>query len=293
MKASRWAIVGIAGIGAAIACAYVLKSERDGATPQPLTGVSPLPSSAGAAHPAKGSLAQAIGELARAPMSSRLGGDLFAAWTPATQPAATQPAAATPTALPVFPYKYAGTLKNGAGVTEAFLSRGAELVPIRVGELLDEAWRVDALIEDRIEVTFVPASQHVSMLLASLIAEPSAAGQASQPQSTSAVASISAGMPRGEASAAPASAAGLPGAAQSVRGGFVPGTVANNPSAARATPDSSQAVAGASGAGVGAQTPPPASRLGSEPPAQGSMPVGPAPAGSFPKDPTPSGKLGL
>jgi len=36
-----------------------------------------------------------------------------------------------------------------------------------------------------------------------------------------------------------------------------------------------------------------ATQLGSEPPTQGSMPLGAAPSGSFPKGDTPTGKLGL
>jgi len=290
VKASRWAILAIAGAGAA-ASAYVVESDRGGAK-----SASPVAASTMVAE-AKGSMG--LTGITRASIPDRMQAHPFGSWVARPEPLATAVAAPAPSASPAFPYKYAGTLTSGNGVTEAFLLRGTELVPIRVGEILDAAWRIDALTADRIEVTFVPASERMSLLLASLVAEPG--NVAAQSASTPSVARYE------RPNAAPAVMDSPPGPTRSGtvagltvggRAAVASGAVAGSAAAPRVGADasaaaSSAAASGATGAALGSQTPATGTRLGTEPPTQGSMPVGAPPGGSFPKGEAPTGKLGL
>lgn len=290
MKAARWTLVIVVGAAGAVASAYVF---------QPGGTTAPVPPAVQAVPEAKrttGAFVGALSELDRAPLSSRMHQDPFMLGLPQPRPSPA-PVASAPTrpAPPAFPYKYAGTLKNTNGVTEAFLLRGADLVPIKAGQLLDGTWRIEALTEDRIEVTFVPAGERLSMALANLVGEAGIpAAQAAMTTSAAAYAAPNSVEP------SPLPARGGATANSSLAGGFAvtPAAVAAV-SAPRATASASTAAAstaaasGATSIGLGLPTPMSATPLGSEPPAQGSMPLGPAPSGSFPKGTTPTGKLGL
>lgn len=289
MKAARLLIVVIAGAGAA-GTAYVFQAERGSAAVSPAIQ-NPPPAARSAS-----SFIASLSELERSALGARMKGDPFA--TPIQRPAAAPaPAATAPSRppLPAFPYKYAGTLKNANGVMEAFLLRDAELIPIKAGELLDGTWRIDALTQDRLEVTFVPAGERVSMALANL------SGQVGAPVGQSGVAAYSQGAAVvAGVTPAPLTPRASSMASAALSGGFAvsPGAPAAAAGAPRLTanPSSSASPVAASGTtstALGSQPPVTAARLGSEPPAQGSMPLGPAPSGSFPMGPTPSGKLGL
>ena len=289
MKAYRWAIATIAAAGAAGA-AYVFQPDR---ATVPASGA--LHDAVPAVHTAS-SFAQALSELDRAPLSSRMQQDPFMTGLPRPD-AAPAPVAAAPTrpAPPAFPYKYAGTLRHVNGTRESFLLRGADLVPIRTGEVLDGTWRIEALTEDRLEVTFVPAGERLSMLLANLV------GDAGIPVAQSTITTPVAGyaaptgvepLPlaaRGGATTSSNIAGGVavtPAAGPAVAG---PRVMANSSTAASPT----AAASGATSIALGSQAPVSATPLGSEAPAQGSMPLGAAPTGSFPQGVTPTGKLGL
>jgi hypothetical protein len=287
MKASRWAMLAIAGAGAA-ASAYVVDSDRPKVTP------------ASSAAPARAEQASAsvhgLANVERAPLSARMGADPFGNWIARPQAAPAAVEALPPPPPPAFPYKYAGTVRHANGVTEAFLVRGGELVPIKAGALLDGGWRIEALTDERIEVTFVPASERRSLLLASLAEEPksAAAPESARMAPAASYEQANAGPGVAEAAAAPSRAAPIPGV---IAGGRAVAAAAT-PAASQAAPSIAAAVPGASASGatstpLGAPTAPTGTPLGTEPPAQGSMPLGAAPSGPFPKGVTPTGKLGL
>jgi hypothetical protein len=292
MKAARWLLVTTAAIGAA-GSAYVWQSDRTTAAAP--AAVQNLPQ----VERAAGSSLEALGKLDRSPLSSRMQQDPFMTDLSRPKPATTLVAIAPARpALPAFPYKYAGTLKNN-GVTEAFLLRGADLVPIKAGEVLDGAWRIESLTGDRLEVTFVPAGERVALLLASLVAEPGIPAAGSTP-----ITSVAA---YGETSAGPTTAGPSPLVARgdgmpysSISGGAAVTPAAGPASAgSRAMASASSAAAStstpsrAASVALGSEAPVRTTRLGSEAPAQGSMPLGSAPGGSFPKGGTPTGQLGL
>ena len=100
--------------------------------------------------------------LHRAPLPRQIGGQPFAAlnWAPPARRVEPLPAAEAP--LPQFPFRFAGHLKERGGAVSLYLARGNDIFPIRAGDLLD-GFRIDALHDDRIDVTFVAGGQRLSM----------------------------------------------------------------------------------------------------------------------------------
>jgi hypothetical protein len=296
MKASRWAVLAIAGAGAA-GSAYVLESDR-GAVAQP----SPAASAPAQPTPAR----SAFADLERASISSRMSANPFG--SPAVRrepPRAPVVVAPPPPPPPAFPYKYAGTVKHANGASEAFLMRGGELLSIKPGELLEGQWRIEALTAARIEVTYVPAGERRSLLLADLVTDPAPSTPSSaQTNSVATYEQPAAGRSIAQSGAAPSlpgsfaggiagGRAGVAAAAPSGLGAPAAPRVVADASAPSASAVAAPAASGASSTPLGAPTPTTSARLGSDAPTQGSMPLGAAPSGSFPRGPTPTGKLGL
>jgi hypothetical protein len=240
------------------------------------------------AQPAKQASPQSL-TFSRPPLSAQAQGKLFGGAKPKRAPAKAAkatPAAAQPPVTPPFPYKYAGRYDAGRG-EHVFLQKGDELIEIKPGKMLDGVWRVDALHGDRIDVSFVPGAQQLSMTFASLTSDPSqdrlaaspgvSPGRAVQPDAAPATSPN----PRRAQLAARTEtmtfgAMGLPASAgraqtDARRGFAAPITASTAPQSASAGPGNSAPV--------------PAGRLGTDAPASGSMPTGGAP--------TPTGKLGL
>src|SRR5258708_5537630 len=146
MKAAHWALVGTVAAAGAAASAYVF---------QPASTTTPVARAVQHAEAKRTTRAfvETLSELDRAPPSSRMHQNPFMTGLPRPQTTAAPVAIALARpAPPAFPYKYGGTLKKSNGVTETFLLRGADLIAIRAGELLDGTWRIEALTQDRIEV---------------------------------------------------------------------------------------------------------------------------------------------
>ena len=67
---------------------------------------------------------------------------------------------------PPFPFKYAGWLREGAA-RKVLLERGSMVVPVKAGDVL-EGFRIDAVHDERLEVTFLASGQSLSLLITSL-----------------------------------------------------------------------------------------------------------------------------
>ncbi|HXL76835.1 MAG TPA: hypothetical protein VN967_13365 [Burkholderiales bacterium] len=79
---------------------------------------------------------------------------------------------------PPFPFKYAGWFQEGRGPAKVYLSRGDAVFPIKAGDVL-EGFRIDAVQDERIDVTYLASGEQSSLPLASL------SQQAAAPQSSS------------------------------------------------------------------------------------------------------------
>lgn len=242
--------------------------------PEPVLPVAAQLSVAPASHEAWGSLLHA---LQRPPISAEVTGRPFAAQgEQAAGPAAI--AVAEKPAPPPFPFRYAGRIQSEEGTT-FFLARAERVFPVRVGEV-HEGFRIDAIDETRLSVTWIPGESRLSFPLAALIAdEPSKPGPAS---ATLAAASV----PDQPAPAAPSPGAGadpvwFPGTAS---GAGLPAVVAARPQPAAAGPStvSSGAPPESGSMPTAASVAVPTGRLG----------AGPVSSGTLGNNPTQAGRLG-
>jgi hypothetical protein len=98
-----------------------------------------------------------------------MAGDPFAGRAPAPAPATQVQAAPVPPkpVAPPFPFKYAGWLQEGRDPAKVYLSRGDAVFPVKPGDVL-EGFRIDAVQNERIEVTYLASGEQSSLLLASL-----------------------------------------------------------------------------------------------------------------------------
>ena len=260
---------GAVAAGAVTAVVHFAASSERAATPA-ASSAAPPPSPAAAAP--RGSLAELLANAMRAPLGREAPAEPFAHGPHAAAPSAPAPIAAR--TAPPFPFKYAGWLGEGAA-RKLLLERGSMVVPVKAGDVL-EGFRIDALHDERMDVTFVASGQQLSLLYASLT-------------TASATAASAGGAPAGmEASlASPLPSAGSATAATSTfsfssAGGFLRG-----PGSA---PSSSASPAQA----ISAATDTPA--VGSMPTGAASAPmmqIGSVPSGIFPSGPTPRGRLGF
>jgi hypothetical protein len=201
--------------------------------------------------------------------------DPFAGHTPAPAPQGqVTPVAATPV-VPPFPFKYAGWLQEGGGSVKIFLERGTTVFPIKAGDV-PEGFRIDAIHDESIDVTFLAGGQQSSILFANLtggadsaaaLAGTAGIGTQSSPQRDEV-----------QPSRAGAVVAATPQAFASAVGVVRPPAPA---AAASTTPRSAALI-------------PQAISVAENAPPSGSMPTGPAPApsGRLGAEPAASAKLG-
>src|SRR3989475_6612514 len=197
-----WAVIGVGAVAAAVH--FSGPEERD--VPAPVASPPAQGRSAVVAAP-KDSLGDLVANARRAPLPRKMAGDPFAGRAPAPAPATQVQAAPIPAkpVAPPFPFKYAGWFQEGRGPAKVYLSRGDTVFPIKVGDVL-EGFRIDAVQDERIEVTYLASGEQSSLLLASLTGGAGgavfagASGTAGMPQQSAALQSSSSG---GGAASAP------------------------------------------------------------------------------------------
>ena len=168
-----WAVIGVGAVAAAVH--FSGPEQRD--APAPVAS-APAQATPPEAAPPRGSLADLLANARRAPLPRKVAGDPFAGHVPA--PAKQVQAAPIPPkpVAPPFPFKYAGWFQEGRGPAKVYLSRGDAIFPVKPGDVL-EGFRIDAVQDERIEVTYLASGEQSSLPLASL------SQQAAAPQSSS------------------------------------------------------------------------------------------------------------
>jgi hypothetical protein len=121
--------------------------------------------------PSAGPHASTAAESLRLPENrglSRSRGELFGA--PPAAPAPAQAAAELKPApvAPPMPYRFAGRVMRG-GQQELLLSKGDLVFPIRLGDTLDGAYRVESIEADRIELTYLPLGTKERIAVSSVL----------------------------------------------------------------------------------------------------------------------------
>jgi hypothetical protein len=137
----------------------------------PLPQTSPAPTTRDAGT-AKQHMAQAPGHLAALPQRDEIGkpaAALFPAqsWSPPAQQAAAAPAAPV---VPPMPYRVAGTVVQN-GVKQIVLARGDTVLTVREGDTLDGTYRVDAVNEHHVTLTYLPMGAREDLPVTSPLAE--------------------------------------------------------------------------------------------------------------------------
>jgi hypothetical protein len=94
--------------------------------------------------------------------------DLFAprSWSPPAPAPVAQPAPAP--AAPALPYKFAGKLVQD-GAEQLFLSKGNVVLPVREGDTLDGAYRVESIDANRITLLYLPLGTRETISVSSAI----------------------------------------------------------------------------------------------------------------------------
>jgi hypothetical protein len=72
------------------------------------------------------------------------------------------PAVATLYAEPVAqtaPYRFFGQVQDASSATQIFLARENQLIPIKVGEVLDGQYRVAAITDSTVDLVYLPLNQ--------------------------------------------------------------------------------------------------------------------------------------
>lgn len=86
----------------------------------------------------------------------------LAAWGPPAPPPAppvnAAPAGPVIPQAPAFPYTLIGRLEE-SGVSRALLAGPVRTIDARAGDLIDGQWRVDAVLPDGVQITWMPGGQ--------------------------------------------------------------------------------------------------------------------------------------
>ena len=150
-------LLGLLALGAVAAAVFEWNQAGDGAVaPAPARGAARL------AEPRDAELRLAQ-RLKRERMSGDVTGEPFGAREAPRQ--ATAPTAAPPLAplAAPFPYRYAGQLSVDRGERRVYLTKGSELILVKLGDVLDGEFRVTAVGADALEV------RHVGSNVATLV----------------------------------------------------------------------------------------------------------------------------
>lgn len=87
--------------------------------------------------------------------------DVFASksWVPPPPVVALVVAQPVVPVAPALPFRYVGQLEDGDGKVTIYLARGETVHTVRVGDLLEEQYRLDAMDNGQITLTYLPMNQ--------------------------------------------------------------------------------------------------------------------------------------
>jgi hypothetical protein len=138
------------------------------AAPRERVGEPPISATSAASAPARLRLDWLEARSAAAAASQNVGA-LFApqSWQPPPPKVVPPPPPPPPEPVaPPFPYTYIGGMTD-AGVRTAFFARGDRALPVRVGDTVDAAYRVDQLTENQMNLTYLPLDRAMTLSLGS------------------------------------------------------------------------------------------------------------------------------
>jgi hypothetical protein len=154
------------GVEAAEARPGRVAEMQDGVAPGEAGDASPAANepaaSAAAGELRLDRLARRLQVPAAASAASRVGLFDVVSW----QPPVPKVVAAPPPrpVAPPFPYLYMGRLSED-GVRTAFFMKGSRVLPVKAGDVVDAAYRVDEMTEQQMTLTYLPLNETLSVAL--------------------------------------------------------------------------------------------------------------------------------
>ena len=229
----------------------------------------------------------ALAPLKREALSVQAIAELF---SPASWLAAPLPVVPPKPVAPPFPFYFVGSLVDSSGTRQVFLAQHGSglIVTPKAGDVLNHAFQVESVGEDRLSVVYLPLKEKLNLPFASLGSEPGTRTTGSMPG----------------AEVAPLASSVMPTATSrpvAVAGGVnpsLPPIAGLAPVAASTVAAPAGAAGGVSGASIASSTAPATSTAGgSSPlsptsPPQGTPLGGAAPSGTLGSAPVSSGTLG-
>ena len=85
------------------------------------------------------------------------------AWQPPAPKVTASPPPPKPTAPP-FPYPYMGGLSDD-GVRTSFFMKGERVLPVKAGDVVDAAYRVDEMNDKQMTLTYLPLNEPMTVAL--------------------------------------------------------------------------------------------------------------------------------
>lgn len=231
---------------------------------------------------------------------TKIEGDPFTSksWTP--PPKASPPPVPT---VPPFPFTFLGKLGQQGAEPKVFLMRGEQLYTVRRGDVLDGAYRVDAIGENGIDVTYLPLDKHQDVAYADITPRPGPGSYAqsggpvySSPQRFAAADSPAVAAPGNTEVGTPGTPGGSVAVARTAQSASV-GVAAGPASTDSGTTSASVPATDvpvpnpAAPGGTMVMLPPPSGTLPTQPRPSGTLPMEPPPSGFLPTLPPPSGTL--
>ena len=166
----QWIVLAAAGGGAFFGAAHLVAPDAADDTAESLVrDVSAHPSATVTEGMAAPALAPAALPPARAAIDVGSAADTFKArsWLPPPPPPPAAVAAASapppPPSAPPLPFRFVGMLELKSDRPTAFLARGEALNVVRVGDVIDDTYRIESLSPAKVVVTYLPLKQQQTL----------------------------------------------------------------------------------------------------------------------------------
>jgi hypothetical protein len=174
LRFSHWIALAAAGAVAFYGAQRLAAPEAAGEIAEPVRRAEPGPMGAAIARAAANEPAPlpVVAAPARAAIEVTGSTDAFRSrsWlappAPAPLPAPVRPAPPPAPTAPSLPFKFVGMLEQKTDRPTAFLAKGEALHVVRVGDVVDGAYRVESLSATQIVVTYLPLNERQTLSVA-------------------------------------------------------------------------------------------------------------------------------
>lgn len=166
----QWIVLAAAGGASFYGASHLAAPDAaEDATESLVREASAQPSPAIEAAVAAPATAPAVAPSARALIEVGNAADAFSgrSWNPPPPPPPPAPVEAVrpppPPSAPPLPYRFIGMLEQKSDQPAAFLAKGEALHVVKVGDVIDEAYRIESLSPAKVVITYLPLKQQQTL----------------------------------------------------------------------------------------------------------------------------------